>query len=176
MSDIIQPMRHLNFGVPFTSVVGNPAFANAGTLGATFNWPEDGVLDWMHVEYSVGIAFSSQYGIGDVAGAFIVEGVNAGKFALGTTSFSPGVLWARSDNFLGSSAAATNASAAAASSADIQYPGKLIRQNTAISLYLVVPSIATTQAQYGVQVNFNYWSLEAWRAQRKNNSFVDSIK
>jgi len=40
----------------------------------------------------------------------------------------------------------------------------------------VVPSFATTQAQYGVQVSFSYWSLDAWRAQNKRNTFLDSIK
>jgi len=176
MSDIIQPMRHLSFGAPASFVLGNPAALNSGTLGATFSWPEDGILNWMNVQYGVGVAFSGQFGIGDVAGAFIVEGVNSGSFALGTSSFSPGILWSRTDNFLGSTAVATNTSAGLSASADIQYPGKLIRQNTSISLYLVIPSVATTQVQYGVQVSFSYWSLDAWRAQNKRNTFLDSIK
>jgi hypothetical protein len=73
MSDIIQPMRHLTFGVPATFVLGNPAAGTAGTLGATFNWPEDGILNWMNVQYGVGVAFSGQFGIGDVAGALAIR-------------------------------------------------------------------------------------------------------
>jgi len=175
MPDIIQPMRHLTFGAPFTFVLGNPALLNAGTLGATMQFPEDGILDWIHIEYGVGVFFTSPGpSIGDVAGAFLMEGVSAGVVNIGSSSYAPSVLWSRSDNPL--AAAAGNFTTTFSTSADIQYPGKLVRQGTSFSIYLVSPSTATTGVQYGVQVSMNYWSLDAYRSQIKRNNFLDSNK
>ena len=175
MPEIIQPMRHLSFGSPFTFVLGNPALGNAGTLGGTMQFPEDGILNWIHIEYGAG-AFITSAGpsIGDIAGAFLMEGVSAGVVNIGGTSYSPSVLWSRSDNALAS--AAGNFTTVFSTSADIQYPGKLVRQGTSFSIYLVTPSVATTGVQYGVQVSMSYWSLDAYRAQNKHNQFLDSIK
>jgi len=175
MAEIIQPMRHLSFGAPFTFVLGNPALLNAGTLGATMQFPEDGILNWIHIEYGAGVFITSAGpSIGDVAGAFLMEGVSAGVVNIGSTSYSPGVLWNRSDNAL--AAVAGNFTTVFSTSADIQYSGKLVRQGTAFTVYLVTPSYATTGVQYGVQVCMNYWSLDAYRSQNKNNQFMASIK
>lgn len=173
---LIQTQRHLTFGVPFTGVIGNPAANNIGTLGSTMLWPEDGVLDSIHVEYCVGVAYTSAgLGTGDVAGAWLAEGISSGTMVLGATSFTAGVLWARSDNFLGSAAA--NFQQVISSSGDINYQGKVIRQNTAFSIYLTTPSLVSTTAQYGVQITFNYWSMDAYRsAASGKTNFLASIK
>ena len=175
MPDIIQPMRHLSFASPFTGVLGNPALINAGSLGGTMQFPEDGILNWIHVEYGTSLSFvCAGFGTGDVCGAFLIEGVSAGTVNIGSGSYAPSVLWSRSDNALGS--AAGNLTSTFSTSADIQYPGKLVRQGTSFSIYLIVPSVVTSVAQYGVQVSMSYWSLDAYRAQNKHNQFLDSIK
>lgn len=173
---LIQTQRHITFGLPFTAVIGAPAANNVGTLGASMLWPEDGVLDSIHVEYGAGVAYTAAgLGIGDVAGAWLVEGVSSGNMTLGAAAFTPGVLWSRADNFLGS--AAGNFQQIISTSADISYNGKVIRQNTSFSIYLTTPSLVSTTAQYGVQVTFNYWSMDAYRSIARNPlAFLASIK
>jgi hypothetical protein len=172
MSETIQPLLHVCFGAPFTTVLGNPAASNVGVRAATQIFQTDVVIDWIHVEYSAGISFVGGVGIGDVAGAFIVEGSQQGSFSL--TSGGGGILWSRSENFL--SNAVGNAAVNPSTSADIGYKGKLVRAQTPWTLYLITPSIATTTVQYGVQVTVNYWSLAAYKAQASadaKNSFLN---
>ena len=130
---LIQTQRHITFGLPFTAVIGAPAANNVGTLGASMLWPEDGVLDSIHVEYGAGVAYTAAgLGIGDVAGAWLVEGVSSGNMTLGAAAFS---------------------------------------------IYLTTPSLVSTTAQYGVQVTFNYWSMDAYRSIARNPlAFLASIK
>jgi hypothetical protein len=106
-------------------------------------------------------------GIGDVAGAFVMEGAKNGIVALGGSS-QGSVLWSRAENFLWN--AAGSAVVNPSTSADIGYKGKLIRAQSPISIYLIVPSIATTTVQYGVQVTFNYWTLASYKSQAAINS------
>lgn len=169
---LVQNQRHLSFGVPFTFVIGNPALGNAGTLGATFKWDEDVVLDSFHVEYGVSMVIQSAgYGIGDTCGAFLIQGTNAGTLNPGGSTSAPNIMWNRADNLLGT--AAGNFQGNFQTGADITVPGKRVNAGTSMSLYLIVPSVATTQVQYGVWVTFNYWSLDAYTtAIRQPRSFL----
>ena len=170
-------MRHLLLGTKFVTLGGNAAKANVGFLTATVKLTEDIILNWLTVQYCAGVYFlPSAAGDVDYSGAFIVENNSSPSMSLNNSNTvgDPGILWSRNDAFCGTAGAvATNPVITA--SADIQFPGKLLRQGTSISLYLINPLNATTQVNYGVQATLSYWSLSAYKHQATldvKNSFA----